>query len=223
MGCMVGPEGSGPGGCCSLEHGLGTAKCIFMMRAARTALRAASPLATGTVLAAHAPACLSACTHACSLNACSSTCMQTGEICLDILKSTWSPAWTLHSVCQAILALLSDPAPDSPLNCDAGGASSAGWGEGVFERAAAWHARMLLIWVGFRSPERTPGVSWAMALAGEGGPWVRTREPNSMASSHHNTPSHAMGKHRCRLLLCRQPAEEWGCEGLQLTCQDVHH
>jgi peroxin-4 len=45
---------------------------------------------------------------------------QTGEICLDILKNAWSPAWTLQSVCQAILALMSDAAPDSPLNCDAG-------------------------------------------------------------------------------------------------------
>ena len=46
---------------------------------------------------------------------------KTGEICLDILKpESWTPAWTLQSVCRAISALLSHPEADSPLNCDCG-------------------------------------------------------------------------------------------------------
>lgn len=51
---------------------------------------------------------------------------KTGEICLDILKGAWTPAWTLLAVCQAITALMADPAPDSPLNCDAGNLLRAG-------------------------------------------------------------------------------------------------
>ena len=49
-----------------------------------------------------------------------------GEICLDILKQEWSPAWTLSSACTAIRALLSAPNPDRPLNCAAGNVMRAG-------------------------------------------------------------------------------------------------
>ena len=51
---------------------------------------------------------------------------QSGEICVDILKSSWTPAWTLNSVCRAIISLLSHPEADSPLNCDAGNLIRAG-------------------------------------------------------------------------------------------------
>jgi len=44
----------------------------------------------------------------------------TGELCLDILKTDWTPVWNLKAVLRAIVALLVAPNGDSPLNCDAG-------------------------------------------------------------------------------------------------------
>lgn len=44
----------------------------------------------------------------------------TGEVCIDILKSEWSPMWSLVTLQKAINSILVYPNADSPLNCDAG-------------------------------------------------------------------------------------------------------
>lgn len=66
---------------------------------------------------------------------------KTGEICVDILKSAWSPAWTLQSTCRAILVLLAHPEPDSPLNCDAGNLLREGDNRG-FQSLAKMYTRL---------------------------------------------------------------------------------
>ena len=43
---------------------------------------------------------------------------KTGEICLDLLKSNWTPAYTIATTMTSIHQLLTSAEPDSPLNVD---------------------------------------------------------------------------------------------------------
>ncbi|KOS18681.1 Ubiquitin-conjugating enzyme E2 pex4 [Escovopsis weberi] len=44
--------------------------------------------------------------------------LQTGEICLDLLKEAWTPAYSVLECVRAVRMLLSCPETDSPLNVD---------------------------------------------------------------------------------------------------------
>ena len=44
----------------------------------------------------------------------------TGEVCLDIIKSSWKPVYNLVILLDCLKDLLRFPNADSPLNCDAG-------------------------------------------------------------------------------------------------------
>ncbi|KAI9732051.1 MAG: hypothetical protein M1818_007646 [Claussenomyces sp. TS43310] len=43
---------------------------------------------------------------------------ETGEVCLDLLKTAWTPAYTLPMTVDAIWQMLDAPEVDSPLNVD---------------------------------------------------------------------------------------------------------
>lgn len=65
---------------------------------------------------------------------------QTGEICLDLLKTAWSPIWTLSTACAAVQQLLATPEPSSPLNVDAANLLRAGDVVGYESLARMWVA-----------------------------------------------------------------------------------
>ncbi|KAK0632103.1 ubiquitin-conjugating enzyme/RWD-like protein [Immersiella caudata] len=44
--------------------------------------------------------------------------LQTGEICLDLLKDAWTPAYSVLECVRAVRTLLAYPEVDSPLNVD---------------------------------------------------------------------------------------------------------
>jgi len=43
---------------------------------------------------------------------------KTGEICLDLLKTAWTPTYKLTSIMTVVQQLLTSAEPDSPLNVD---------------------------------------------------------------------------------------------------------
>jgi peroxin-4 len=51
---------------------------------------------------------------------------QTGEICMDVLKSQWQPEWSFNSLAIAIKLIMAEPNAESPLNPDAGNMIRAG-------------------------------------------------------------------------------------------------
>jgi len=48
----------------------------------------------------------------------SNVAFETGEICLDLLKTAWTPAYTLSTTIDAIWQMLAIPGIDSPLNIE---------------------------------------------------------------------------------------------------------
>lgn len=60
---------------------------------------------------------------------------KTGEVCIDILKTEWSPMWSLITLERAITSILVYPNADSPLNCDAGNMIRSGDEAGFFTTA----------------------------------------------------------------------------------------
>lgn len=63
---------------------------------------------------------------------------QNGDICLDILKTEWTPAWSIQSMCTAIQLLMDEPVADSPLNTLAGNLLRIGDNVGYWSMASMY-------------------------------------------------------------------------------------
>ncbi|MCJ1470660.1 hypothetical protein MMC07_009306 [Pseudocyphellaria aurata] len=65
---------------------------------------------------------------------------RTGEICLDLLKTSWTPAYTMVSTLEAVHQLLAYPEVDSPLNVEVAALLRNGDGVGA-ESLVRWCCR----------------------------------------------------------------------------------
>jgi peroxin-4 len=66
--------------------------------------------------------------------------LDTGEICLDLLKDAWTPAYSVLETVRAVRLLLACPEPDSPLNVDVAALLRAGDALGTRCLVALWAA-----------------------------------------------------------------------------------
>ncbi|KXJ95305.1 ubiquitin-conjugating enzyme/RWD-like protein [Microdochium bolleyi] len=66
--------------------------------------------------------------------------LQSGEICLDLLKDAWTPAYSILESVRAVRMLLGCPETDSPLNVDVAALIRAGDGVGARRLVEFWVA-----------------------------------------------------------------------------------
>ncbi|KAK4105773.1 putative ubiquitin protein [Parathielavia hyrcaniae] len=64
--------------------------------------------------------------------------LETGEICLDLLKDKWTPAYSVLNCVRAIRLLLSTPGVESPLNVDVAALLRAGDALGARRLVELW-------------------------------------------------------------------------------------
>ncbi|KAK3394203.1 putative ubiquitin protein [Podospora didyma] len=64
--------------------------------------------------------------------------LDTGEICLDLLKDAWTPAYSVLECVRAVRMLLAHPAVDSPLNVDVAALLRAGDAVGARALVELW-------------------------------------------------------------------------------------